>query len=959
MYAGTAAAAAIGGTGASGAWLFSYNKENYGFDTGMRFGRFMMARGNANAQVSQYREDIAGIVGTTVTKCDAWTSVTTLFLAVGAALSCAGRIGMHGCAPPGWYCALFSGSIFMSIMFNGTALWFSMHASMRAQCAATSLLTRTVRLPIPSMGQLDQARVFASSFEKQEARDMFRVPFMRHASDAPDMPHFEEESKGKKSKKHSMHDPQKEFGSTARDTVPTWIRDEVVVDKGDGFVGGGKAPIHEPDEVPDHFKLLMKAQEEWRDYDIYARISMLYGVVSFLYAITYYAVGYAIVELRGFWAMWSLPMVFMTAQMLIMRLDILKEGQHRLPNAQWLGHLAPYFAVTACTLEYKYYYSESSVALAYGFALLAQFAHFVMALRMLDLAWPDEKKADMPEEPGRQWWPGSWQVPSAFTKHLWFITPPNKLDPAVSPCLMHEMEDMAAHGGGFETITRRKTPAGKDKKGMMTSEEDEFAHQGCSWPFQGRRCKDQAWQLMRVVILTAAAQWLIAMVATSAEIILGPDSLMKPPGEPPWIRDTKYRHFTPAMVHLSTEAGLPGKYRLFSASKARYSDAVPVAATGASSALGHEAAASHAAASASGDAASLGADHGTDNATHAEDPSLGADTATHAEEDPSTAAADHGAADDSTAAGAHRRLAKDGAFEEFLKLMPRLGNLVDKAIAASPSKEPSAFAKELPQPVPQPNFMANGPKVHSVAWPALFEPKHLLCAPKSIGQNKVVALSPRGVGAIVPVAEHDDDKVQAEIFSLGGLNEAGKLAGAAWTQRGLHLITSVGKMLHCDGHSPIDGRWACQAAEHEPLPIPAGNELLAAAYKELPEDAKAASQGPLVALVLKNFPNLAALYRSIDGVWHPEGEVHVPPHSGSRPGLSFDGDDLLITLNGGEVHRRPMARGAAPQFHASPADGTTREFCSACMAGQGKLLRLALRQGQSSDTWKPELITMP
>mmetsp|Transcript_25678 Transcript_25678/g.65231 ORF Transcript_25678/g.65231 Transcript_25678/m.65231 type:complete len:908 (-) Transcript_25678:130-2853(-) len=906
MYAGTAAAAAIGGTGASGAWLFSYNKENFGNDSGMRFGRFMMARGNANAQVSQYREDIAGIVGTTVTKCDAWTSVTTLFLAVGAALSCAGRIGMHGCAPPGWYCALFSGSIFMSIMFNGVALWFSMHASMRAQCAATSLLTRTVRLPIPSMGQLDQARVFASAFEKQPARDMFRVPFMRHPNEAPDMPHYEEETKGKKSKKHAMHDPQKEFGSTTRDTVPSWIRDEVVVDKGDGFMGDGKAGIHEPDEVPEHFKLLMKAQEEWRDYDVYARISMLYGVCSFLYAVTYFAVGYAIVELRGFWAMWSLPMVFMGAQMLIMRLDILKTGQHRLPNVEFLGHLAPYFAVTACTLEYRYFYSESSVALAYGFALLAQFSQFAMCLRWLDLAWPDEQKPDMPEEPGRQWWPGSWQVPSAFTKHLWIITPPKKLDPAVSPCLMHEMEDMAAHGGGFETITRGKTPAGKDKKGMMTAEADEFAHQGCTWPFQGRRCKDQAWQLMRVVILTACAQWFFAMLATSAEIILGPESLMKPPGEPPWIRDTKYRHFTPAMVHLSGGSDLPENYRLFSASMARYTDEAAVA-------------------------------HG-----------VSADL---------ISAVDYGSHGATASAGGHRRLANDGALEELLKLVPELGELVEKATAASSSQE-AGPSKELPQPVSQPKFMASSARVQSVAWPALFEPKLLLCAPKSIGQNKIVALTPRGVGAIVPVAEHNDEQVHAETFALDGLNMAGKIAGAAWTQQGLRLITSVGKMLQCDGHSHTDGRWPCQASEHAPLPIPAGSELVAAAFKELPEDAKAASQGPLVALVLKNFPNVAALYRSIDGVWHPESQVHVPPHSGSRPGLSFDGDDLLITLNGGEVHRRPIARGAARKFHASPADGTTREFCSACAAGQGKLLRLALRQGQSSAAWKPELITM-
>jgi len=115
---GSAATAAAVGAGGSGLWLFSYNKENYQFDTGMRFGRFMMARGNAIAQVGQYREDIEGIVGTTVSKMDAWQTVTTLFLAVGAALSCAGRVGMHGCAPPGWFCCLFSGSIFMSILFN-------------------------------------------------------------------------------------------------------------------------------------------------------------------------------------------------------------------------------------------------------------------------------------------------------------------------------------------------------------------------------------------------------------------------------------------------------------------------------------------------------------------------------------------------------------------------------------------------------------------------------------------------------------------------------------------------------------------------------------------------------------------------------------------------------------------------------------------------------------------------
>merc|ERR1719450_318917 len=109
------------------------------------------------------------------------------------------------------------------------------------------------------------------------------------------------------------------------------------MDKGQGNPDGNDdGKVHEESEVPEHFKLLMQAQEEWRDYDVYARISMLYGVCSFLYATCYYAIGTAIAELRGFWVMWSLPMVFMTAQALILRPDILRTGKHRLPISDFL-----------------------------------------------------------------------------------------------------------------------------------------------------------------------------------------------------------------------------------------------------------------------------------------------------------------------------------------------------------------------------------------------------------------------------------------------------------------------------------------------------------------------------------------------------------------------------------------------------------------------------------------------
>jgi len=874
--------AATGAGAGSGLWLFSYNKDNFGFDAGMRFGRFTMARGFANAQVGQYREDIEGIVGTTVSKMGAWQTVTTLFLAVGAALSCAGRVGMHGCAPPGWFCALFSGSIFMSVMFNGFSLWLSMHAALRAQCASVSLLTRKVRLPIPSMGQLDQARVFGSSFENQKARDVFRVPFMRHAQHAPEMPYHVEDGDKKSKKKNQPNDPRKEFASTSRDTVPSWIRDEVVVDKGDGFKGDGTLSVRDPLDAPEHFKMLLKAQEEWRDFDIYARVSMLYGVVSFLYAVTYYAVGTTISELRGFWVMWSVTLVFSAAQALIMRLDILRTGQHRLPYAEWLGHAAPFFAVIGCSLEYRYHYSEASVALSFGFALLAIFAHFVMALRMLDLAYPDNPQKDMPEEPGRQWWPGTWQVPSAFTRHLWFITPPTRLDPKVAPCLINEMKDMEEHGGGFDTKKLRKNQLTAPQSPALASMEDMSPYK-CS--------KDLPWQLMRIVILTAALQWAFVFITTGVEVILGPESLLKPPGEPPWIRDTKYRTMTPSFVHLSTAEGLPDSYRLFSASKAYYDDD--------------------------------------------EEESTTEETATEtAEETTSTAA--H-----------HRRLnGPTGALRELLRLAPQLGSLADvataSAVVASPRALDSASAPS--------QFMMAGPKVQPVAWPALFEPKHLVCNSKGEG----FALSSRGVGARIGLASAGET-LSASPFYLQGTNEFGRIAGASILddQSTLRVITSSGTMLRCPGLAQ------CAPEASAKLPLPSGATIVTAAYKEGDN-----SHAPLVALVLKDAPSVVALYSLREKAWHPAGEVHLPAE-GELVGagsLSFLAQSLLFTKPSGQVIRRTLPAhlvGAASASSASMPSafvgGPHREFQAACGTAEGEVVRLALRKAGAL-TWEPELV---
>jgi len=840
-------------------WLFSYNKENFGYDAGMRFGRFMTARGFANSQVEQYREDIEGITGMTTSKMDAWQTVTTLFLAVGAALSCAGRIGMHGCAPPGWFCALFSGSIFASVLFNGLSLWLSMHASLRAQCASVSLLTRKVRLPIPNMAQLDQARVFGSAFETQEYRDIFRVPFMRHPEAAPSATAASEgEKKGEKAKSGKAKvakggAPQEEFGSTARDTVPSWIRDEHAVDKINGFTQAEIDELHEEDEAPQHFALLMEAQKEWRDYDVYARITMLYGTLAFLHAVTYYAIGTAIAELRGFWVMWSLPFVFVAAQALVLRLETFQtERNNKLPNCEYLGYLAPFLACAACTIEYRYYYSQAQVAVAWGLALSALFGHLMFALRLLDLAWPsNDPLGDMPEEPAKQWWPASWAVPRAFAKNLWMITPPKQLQTGQS-CLLHEMENLAAAGGGKKSPTKKSSaPAAGPTAPIPTLE------------FGVARTHDLPWHLTRLAILSVAFQWLFMMVATGVEVVMGPESLMKPPGEPPWIRDIKGRMWAPESVHTSRSGALPEDYRLFAASTAHYTE--------------------------------------------------GGDTS-----------------------AGHRRLGSDSPVDDLIKAVPELTELLEKLAGAraEAGDQTAPPSDEVPG-----GFMAPEMKVQEIAWPPLFEPHHLAHQP---GSGHLAALTRRGFGALAPVGGGN-----AEPFAFDGVAEHGPIVGAAWLREGLLLASRAGAILRCAGEGPAEGVWAC--AEAQRLPMPKDAALSAAGL----------SDGQ-VALLFEHMPHSAVLYKVAPEGWSPSGEVHIPPHiAGDVAGMTFAGPDvLLIAGRGGEVHRRHLAGGPA-MFHEAPAGATGAfDFRAACAAGNGGLLRLALRRssGPSGAAWAPQLV---
>jgi len=1063
--ASAAAAAATAATGAAGVGAFSatYNRENFQFDSELRFQRFTLARTFANAQTSQYREDIRGMTELTVGKQDTIYTVSTLFMCVCAALSCAGRIGMHGSAPPSYLCALYTGHIFTCILYLTLAMWLALHASLRAQCGMVSLLTRKVRLPIPSLSQLDQARNFGSAFEKQQWGDIVRVPFMSHPQAPPDAP---EESSGdsdedfyskagkkgspekkgkkdkgstppKKSKKASKRDPREEFGSTNRSSVPSWIRDEQVVDKGMGIAGGKH--FKEPHDTPEHFDLYLNAQCEWWPYDVYARIAMLYGVMQFLFATCYYIIGTSISELRAFWIMWAMPAIFIAAQVLILRLDTVRrsEGQQMLPHLEWAGHLAPYFTIIACTLDYRLTYTPGVVTVTWGFVYAAFFGHFLFAIRMLDIAWPlHYRETDMPDLPGKEWWPASWKLPPAFSKALWIVAPPKKLEPG-QHCLINEMKALARTGGGVGSTSLRNrkgssgsskgrlqpvplkelrhqvrrldrhfewwgkdsvlaqvseryqkklidlqfdfgnlknevklltdansSPAaqrvgkdsnGRDKydldrrnvaacqkiqeieerleeieaankvedaDGTRSGGQDAYTHRSAFKDYSDKRGSDLPWQLTRISILTTAGCWLWMILGTTIEISLGAENILKPPGEPPWIRDQKLRHWKPDMIHFSNQGTLEG-YRLFKGVAAKYLYSDP------QTELSHHLPVlSHLAAGASGE---------------------------------------HAAAD--THSG-HRRLAEsqnaservESALNDLLKTLPTLGWLAhaldERDSAAATGVEPIQAAGDRPQA--SPGFMAPAVSVVPATWPSFFEPQHLACSPVA-QQPHVVALTSRGFGAMLSL--HKDSETQAaRSFALDGISELGPLAGATWAEAGLWLIGKAGKIAHCPGLGPNeDGTWTCQVTKSA-MPLPRDSQLASAAIMD-------SASKRLLALQHAHLPQTIEIFADEGHGWSPAGQIHMPPdhharHASSRTHLVFDGTDLLIMTGAGEVHRRSTVGRAAADFHPAPVGGDSpgREWRAACALPAGRssqLLRLALRRSETESgfAWLPELIT--
>eukprot|EP00403_Amphidinium_massartii_P003517 CAMPEP_0178375006 /NCGR_PEP_ID=MMETSP0689_2-20121128/2665_1 /TAXON_ID=160604 /ORGANISM="Amphidinium massartii, Strain CS-259" /LENGTH=1208 /DNA_ID=CAMNT_0019994985 /DNA_START=84 /DNA_END=3710 /DNA_ORIENTATION=+ len=154
--------------------LFTYNRENFKFDQDQRLERETLRLEMQVKRFELFREDIRDLVELTVDRMDVYHLVGALFLEFCIVLFCEGRV--QASAPP-FLLSLFLLSNACAFIYLLLAVWLSMHASIASHSFGVRLLTRFVRLPIPSIKQINSLRSQLRDYERQGVANLLRMPF--------------------------------------------------------------------------------------------------------------------------------------------------------------------------------------------------------------------------------------------------------------------------------------------------------------------------------------------------------------------------------------------------------------------------------------------------------------------------------------------------------------------------------------------------------------------------------------------------------------------------------------------------------------------------------------------------------------------------------------------------------------------------------------------------------------
>jgi hypothetical protein len=242
-----------------------------------------------------------------------------------------------------------------------------MYAAIAAQSYEVRLVTQMVRLPIPTWEELEASRTYGSEFEKLEARQMFRVPYLMGW----------QENLARSGRSPPEASPSANIGTNIAATeandasVDPWGLEQSskFPELGCGF-GADVARLR-------HVKVTRQAAIQWQTYDGFARICMSIGVQQLMLAMIYYLLGYLFVEVNCTGAAVSGVIGFtIISEMIFVRDTSLPVPSRRL--AQTLLGIGPMAATVAAahwgndsTNVYKFWVVVAFLAHGAYFGLLA------------------------------------------------------------------------------------------------------------------------------------------------------------------------------------------------------------------------------------------------------------------------------------------------------------------------------------------------------------------------------------------------------------------------------------------------------------------------------------------------------------------------------------------------------------------------------------------------------------
>lgn len=278
--------------------VFGYNRKNFMYDREMRQSQEIKIMQMRIEMVDVWREDVRDMVELTEGKMDTYMLVAALQCGFCVALYTEGRLEM---GTPEWVVWQYIIALCGSFMFLLMSVWFSMHAAVVAQASSVRVLTQLVRPPIPSWEQLEAMRTYGAAFEGASASSMLRVPILQTATEG------------------LRGGPGGHAGSrtgAAGDVVATdpWGLER----RGDNLEELQRRPI----VTQRHVRLVREASRQWQAYDAFARASMTLGTVLQCTALSYYILGYLVIQNGSPWAALSTMAMLLGIASILIRLDI-------------------------------------------------------------------------------------------------------------------------------------------------------------------------------------------------------------------------------------------------------------------------------------------------------------------------------------------------------------------------------------------------------------------------------------------------------------------------------------------------------------------------------------------------------------------------------------------------------------------------------------------------------------